>query len=79
MRARRYTLILSAINIAKNQGFPQRLRFAVAGIAHALRHERSLRFQALALVAATKADETAAADGEDVAAVLRQALAVLRK
>jgi Holliday junction DNA helicase RuvA len=35
--------------------------------------------EALALVAAAKADETAAADGEDVAAVLRQALAVLRK
>jgi diacylglycerol kinase (ATP) len=51
LRARRYTLILSAINIAKNQGFPQRLRFALAGIAHALRHEGSLRFQALALVA----------------------------
>ena len=51
MRARRYTLILSAINIAKTQGFPQRLRFAVTGIVHALRHEGSLRFQALALVA----------------------------
>ena len=35
--------------------------------------------EALALVAAAKSDETAAADGEDVAAVLRQALAVLRK
>ncbi len=50
LRARRYALILSVINIAKNQGFLQRLRFALAGIAHALRHERSLRFQALAFV-----------------------------
>lgn len=35
----------------KNQGFLQRLRFALAGLTHALRHERSLRLQVLALVA----------------------------
>jgi undecaprenol kinase len=35
----------------KNQSFPARLRFALAGIAHALRAERSLRTQALALLA----------------------------
>jgi holliday junction DNA helicase RuvA len=35
--------------------------------------------EALALVAAAKDDDTATADGEDVSAVLRQALAVLRK
>jgi undecaprenol kinase len=35
----------------KNQSFPARLRFALAGITHALRTERSLRTQALALLA----------------------------
>ncbi len=35
----------------KNQSFPARLRFALAGVAHALRAERSLRTQALALAA----------------------------
>lgn len=33
----------------KNRSFPIRLRFAVAGIMHGLRSERSLRFQAGAL------------------------------
>jgi undecaprenol kinase len=42
----------TAINSAKNQGFCQRLRFALAGIAHALRHEQSLRLQVVALLAA---------------------------
>ena len=41
----------TAINRAKHQGFWQRLRFAFAGIAHALRHEQSLRLQVVALVA----------------------------
>jgi diacylglycerol kinase (ATP) len=35
----------------KNQSFPARLRFALAGIAHALRTERSLRTQAAVLLA----------------------------
>jgi Holliday junction DNA helicase RuvA len=35
--------------------------------------------EALAIVAAAEPDDAAAADGEDVSAVLRQALAVLRK
>lgn len=35
----------------KNQAFLYRLRFAMAGIAHGLRTERSLRTQALVLVA----------------------------
>ena len=34
----------------KNQPFPVRLGFAVRGLAHALRSERSLRFQAVVLV-----------------------------
>ena len=34
----------------KNQSFPARLRFAMAGIAHGIRTERSLRTQALALL-----------------------------
>ncbi len=52
MRARGRSLILFAITSAKNQAFTQRLRFALAGLAHALRHERSLRLQILALIAA---------------------------
>ncbi len=36
----------------KNQSFPARLRFAMAGIAHGFRTERSLRTQALALLLA---------------------------
>ena len=35
----------------KNQRFLSRLRFALAGIAHGLRSEQSLRTQTLALVA----------------------------
>jgi undecaprenol kinase len=34
----------------KNQPFLSRLRFAITGVAHALRTEKSLRTQALALV-----------------------------
>lgn len=34
----------------KNQSFPARLRFAMAGIAHGFRTERSFRTQALALL-----------------------------
>ena len=36
----------------KNRPFPERLRFALAGIAYALRTERSFRTHALAAVAA---------------------------
>lgn len=36
----------------KNQSFPVRLRYALHGIAHALRSEHSLQFQAGAFVAA---------------------------
>lgn len=36
----------------KNQSFPARLRFALAGIAHGFRTERSFRTQALALLLA---------------------------
>jgi diacylglycerol kinase (ATP) len=36
----------------KNRSFPARLRYAVNGIAHALSAERSLQFQAGALLAA---------------------------
>jgi undecaprenol kinase len=35
----------------KNHSFPQRLRYALHGIAHALRSEHSLQFQAGVLVA----------------------------
>jgi len=35
----------------KNQSFPARLSFALAGVAHALRTERSLRTQAFVLLA----------------------------
>jgi len=41
----------NAINRANNPGFTQRLRYALAGIAHALRHEYSLRLQLIALLA----------------------------
>ena len=36
----------------KNHSFPQRLRYALDGISHALRSEHSLQFQAGAFVAA---------------------------
>jgi diacylglycerol kinase (ATP) len=39
----------------KNHSFPRRLRYALDGIAHALRSEHSLQFQAGALVAALAA------------------------
>jgi len=39
------------INAQKNQSFINRSRFAFAGVAHGLRSERSLRTQALALLA----------------------------
>src|SRR5665213_3650875 len=39
------------MDIQKNQSFLSRLRFAVAGVIHGLRTERSLRTQALALIA----------------------------
>jgi len=39
------------MEIQKNQPFLSRLRYALAGIGHGLRSERSLRMQALALVA----------------------------
>jgi undecaprenol kinase len=39
------------MNAHKNQSFLSRLRFACAGVAHALRSERSLRLQSLALLA----------------------------
>jgi undecaprenol kinase len=39
----------------KNRPFMQRLRFSLAGIAHALRTERSFRTHAMALVAALAA------------------------
>lgn len=42
--------ILFAINRAKNQAFPRRLRFALPGIRQALRRESSLRLPALALI-----------------------------
>jgi undecaprenol kinase len=35
----------------KNQPFPSRLRFALAGVVHAMHTERSLRTQAIALLA----------------------------
>ncbi|MFI4869250.1 MAG: diacylglycerol kinase [Steroidobacterales bacterium] len=38
------------MEIRKNQSFPARLRFAMAGIAHGFRTERSLKTQALALL-----------------------------
>jgi diacylglycerol kinase (ATP) len=40
---------------SKNQPFPARLRFALAGLAHAFRRERSLRIQGLALFAVAAA------------------------
>jgi len=40
------------MNDHKNQPLAARLRFAIAGLAHALRAERSLRLQLLALAAA---------------------------
>jgi undecaprenol kinase len=39
----------------KNQSFPARVGFALRGLAHALRSERSLRWQLLALVGAVAA------------------------
>jgi undecaprenol kinase len=49
--AHRYPLILFGINRTKNQDFLRRIRFALTGIAHTLRHERSLRLQVVVLVA----------------------------
>lgn len=42
---------LTALGKENSHGFAQRLRCAVAGLSHALRHEYSLRLQLLALVA----------------------------
>jgi Holliday junction DNA helicase RuvA len=56
-------------------GRDEQVHGALVGLGYSAREAD----EALALVAAAKADDTAAADGEDVSAVLRQALAVLRK
>lgn len=56
-------------------GRDEQVHGALVGLGYSAREAD----EALALVSAAKDDATAAADGEDVSAVLRQALAVLRK
>jgi Holliday junction DNA helicase RuvA len=56
-------------------GRDEQVHGALVGLGYSAREAD----EALALVAAAKDDDTATADGEDVSAVLRQALAVLRK
>lgn len=55
-------------------GRKEQVHGALVGLGYSAREAD----EALALVAAARADDAAAADGEDVSAVLRQALAVLR-
>jgi Holliday junction DNA helicase RuvA len=57
------------------RGRDEQVHGALVGLGYSAREAD----EALALVAAAKADDTTAADGEDVSDVLRQALAVLRK
>jgi diacylglycerol kinase (ATP) len=42
--------LLAGVNTQKNLSFLRRLRFALAGLGHALRSERSLRTQAVVFV-----------------------------